>query len=128
MLGGHVTATLGFFEADPESYDGLVIIGGMGSIPHLWGNGDLARLAIAFSAAKKPVAAICLSPVVLARAGILSGKRATVFRSSDAVSEMRKGGAVLTNLPVVVDGKIITADGPSAARAFGSAIAAALGR
>ncbi|HOX36148.1 MAG TPA: DJ-1/PfpI family protein [Methanoregulaceae archaeon] len=128
MLGAKVPATLGFSDADPVAYDGLVIIGGAGSVPHLWGNRDLARLAGAFHSAQKPVAAICLSPVVLARAGILKGKKATVFRSPDAVAEMRKGGAVLTDLPVVVDGTVITADGPAAARAFGTAVAAALAR
>lgn len=128
MLGGKAPATLGFSEADPAEYDGLVIIGGAGSAAHLWGNRDLARLVTAFSAAKKPVAAICLSPVVLARAGILTGKKATVFRSPDAISEMKRGGAVLTNLSVVIDGTVITADGPAAARAFGAAVAAALAR
>lgn len=128
MLGGKVPATLGFSDADPAAYDGLVIIGGAGSVPHLWGNRDLAQLVGAFSSAQKPVAAICLSPVVLARAGILKGRKATVFRSPDAVAEMRRGGAVLTDLPVVVDGTVITADGPAAARAFGTAVAAALAR
>ena len=128
MLGGKAVAALGFSDADPLAYDGLVIIGGAGSVPHLWGNRDLSRLVTEFSAAGKPIAAICLSPVVLARAGILAGKKATVFRSPDAVAELKKGGAVLTNLPVVTDGTIITADGPAAARAFGTAIAAALVR
>ncbi|OPY38669.1 MAG: Intracellular protease 1 [Methanoregula sp. PtaU1.Bin051] len=125
-LGGTAQATLKFSDADPVKYEGLVIVGGPGSPAYLWGNRDLAGLVAGFSAAKKLIAAICLSPVVLARAGILKGKNATVFASPDAVAEMRKGGAVLVNAPVVAEGSIITANGPSAAKAFGEAVAAAL--
>jgi protease I len=128
MLGGKVTATMGFDEADPASYDGIVIIGGAGSPAYLWGSRELADLVQAFHAARKVIAAICLSPVVLARAGILKGRNATLFRSADAISEMIKGGAILANTAVVEDGLVITADGPAAARAFGEAVVAALNR
>ncbi len=127
-LGGKAQATLSFTDADPTGYEGLVIIGGPGSPAHLWGNRDLARLVAGFSAAKKVIAAICLSPVVLARAGILKGRKATVFRSPDTIAEMKKGEAVLVSVPVATDGTVITADGPAAASAFGNTIAAALNR
>jgi protease I len=128
MLGGKTMAALSFDQADAGAYDALVIIGGAGSPGHLWGNPDLARLAPAFAAGTKVVAAICLAPVVLARAGILSGRKATVFRTPESVAEMKKGGCVLSAAPVVVDGRMITADGPAAATAFGQAVLAALAR
>jgi protease I len=127
-LGGTAQAELKFSDADPARYEGLVIIGGPGSPAHLWGNRDLAGLVLTFSAAKKLIAAICLSPAVLARAGILKGRKATVFRSPDAVAELKKGGAVLVSMPVVTDGSLITADGPAAAGSFGEAIASLLNR
>jgi protease I len=127
-LGGTAQAELKFSDADPAGYEGLVIIGGPGSPAHLWGNRDLAGLVLTFSAAKKLIAAICLSPAVLARAGILRGRKATVFRSPDAVAELKKGGAVLVSMPVVTDGSLITADGPAAAGSFGEAIASLLNR
>ena len=126
MLGGKIEAALSFSEVMPDAYDALVIIGGGGSKVHLWGNRDLSALATAFVTGKKPVAAICLSPVVLARAGILNGRKATVFPSPDAITELRKGGAIAVNLPVVTDGNIITANGPEAAAAFGRAVVSAL--
>jgi len=126
MLGGKSEATIGFSDIDPTSYAGLVIVGGGGSMTHLWGNRDLADLAKNFFTAKKIVAAICLSPVVLARAGILKGRRATVFPSPDAVAELKKGEAILSQLPVITDGIVITANGPEASRDFGKAIVAAL--
>ena len=66
----------------------------------------------------KVVAAICLAPVVLARAGILKGKKATYFNSPVSFREMKAGGAVLVDKAVVTDGRIVTANGPAAAAEF----------
>jgi len=128
MLGGKTKAMLSFDQVDPNAYDALVIIGGAGSPTYLWGNRDLARLVTSFAAGTKLVAAICLAPVVLAQAGILAGKNATVFRTPESVAEMKRGGCVPAATPLVVDGRVITADGPAAATAFGKAIVAALTR
>ncbi|HVN65018.1 MAG TPA: DJ-1/PfpI family protein [Methanomicrobiales archaeon] len=126
MLGGRCEAALDLARVDAGGYDGIVVIGGAGSPEFLWGHSRLLALVAEFAASKKLVAAICLSPVVLARAGVLSGKKATVFRTPDSVAEMRKGGADLRGEGVVVDGRFITANGPAAARPFGNAIVSAL--
>lgn len=128
MLGGKAQAGRVLSASDAAAYDGIVIVGGAGSATYLWGDRDLQVLVSAFCSLRKIVAAICLSPVVLARAGILKGRNATVFRSPDAIAEMMKGGAILANMPVVEDGNVITADGPAAASAFGEAIVRALAR
>lgn len=122
MLGATTTATLAFADIDPGRYGGLVIVGGSGSQLFLWNDDVLVQLAITFNKSQKIVAAICLAPVVLARAGILNGKKAACFQSPASTSEMKKGGAVLVNRPVVVDGRIITANGPSAAQEFADSI------
>jgi protease I len=67
------------------------------------------------------VAAICLAPVVLARAGILKGKKATYFNSPVSFREMKAGGAVLVDKAVVADSRIVTANGPAAATEFAGA-------
>jgi protease I len=122
MLGAKTTATLAFGEVDPNHYGVIVIIGGGGSQVHLWNDPVLRTLVQSFHASRKIVAALCLSPVVLARAGILKGIKATFFESPDSVREMKAGGAVLSNKAVVVDGRIITANGPAAAQEFAGAI------
>jgi protease I len=122
MLGTKTTATLSFGEVDPNLYWCLVIIGGSGSQTYLWNDTLLRKLVQSFHASQKIVAAICLAPVVLAHAGILKGIKATFFESPDSVREMKAGGAILGNKPVVVDGRIITANGPSAAPEFAGAI------
>jgi protease I len=62
--------------------------------------------------------------VTLANAGVLSGRRATVF-SSEA-GKLKAKGAEYTGAKVERDGKIITGSGPEAAEEFGRAIVKAL--
>jgi protease I len=72
----------------------------------------------------KIVGAICIAPVTLANAGILSGKRAAVSISER--QQLADKGAECTFKDVQRDGNIITASGPPAAKGFGEAIAEAL--
>lgn len=118
MLGAKATATLSFEEIDPKPYDGLIIVGGNGAPAHLWDDEILPVLVKYFRESGKVVGAICLAPVVLARAGILKGKKATMFDNPQAFREMKGGGAVLVSQPVVADSRIITANGPSASKPF----------
>ncbi|MFA4859522.1 DJ-1/PfpI family protein [Methanoregula sp.] len=126
MMGAKVNATLSFEEIDPKKYDGLIIVGGSGSQAHLWDDDLLSLLAKYFADSRKVVGAICLSPVVLARAGVLKGKKATYFNSPVSFREMKAGGAVLVDQPVVSDNRVITANGPSASKAFAETFVKAL--
>jgi protease I len=118
MLGAKTTATLSLKEVDPASYDGILIVGGGGAQSYLWEDKVLGEMVKNFQASAKVVAAICLAPVVLARAGILKGKKATFFSSPISLKEMKAGGAVLVDKAVVSDSRIITANGPAAAKEF----------
>lgn len=122
MLGARVKVAGTVQQASAEEYDALAIVGGAGSPTHLWDSAPVRALVKAFHQAGKPVAAICLSGAVLARAGVLEGKRATVFPAERAILELKRGGAKYVSEPVVVDGRIITASGPEAAAAFGTAL------
>jgi protease I len=82
MPGAKTTATLTFGEVDHNLYGCLVIIGGAGSQAHLWNDTLLRKLVQSFHASQKIVAALCLAPVVLARAGILNGIKATFLKKS----------------------------------------------
>lgn len=122
MLGGTAEATLTIDCVDPDAYAGIVVVGGIGSPEYLWDNDRLISLVQEFSAQGKVVAAICLSPVVLARAGLLAGRRATVYRSVESVREMEKGGVNLLDIPVAADMQYVTANGPAAAAEFADVI------
>ncbi len=124
MLGAKVTPDIKLEQVKIEDYDGIVFVGGSGSSAYFK---DKRALSIAAEASRKGkrVGAICIAPVVLANAGVLKGKRATVFPGL-YVKEVEKGGATYTGKPVEVDGNVITGNGPDAAREFGRAIAKAL--
>lgn len=127
MRGARVTVSSTLREVRAEDFDMLVFAGGAGAPAHLWESAEAVALARAMFARGRPVAAICLSGPVLARAGVLAGKRATVYPESRAIVEMKRGGATLVDEPVVVEGIIVTARGPEAAPAFGAALVNLLG-
>jgi protease I len=63
---------------------------------------------------------------VLARAKILEGRNATVYHLPEALEELKSNGAIYVKDKVVVEGKVITAEGPGEARGFSNAIVGAL--
>ncbi|MFO0980998.1 MAG: DJ-1/PfpI family protein [Planctomycetota bacterium] len=126
MLGARVKPDKQLQACQPEDYDAVVVVGGMGSPAFLWDNPSLHTLLQRAKQSGKVVAGICLSGAALARAGVLQGVTATVYETKDSIAALAKGGAKRVQQDVVVDGRVITASGPSAARAFGEAIARAL--
>lgn len=121
--GGEARAALGLGAVDPRAYDAVVFVGGPGA-RDLFGDPDARRIAKEASGSGAVVGAICIAPVVLANAGLLRGKRATVFPSETAALE--GAGASVQAAGVVTDGAVVTASGPEHATAFGQAIARAL--
>ena len=126
MLGEKVEVSQSIKESDPTQYDGIVIVGGAGCAEFLWTDIDLRALVQTMYDDAKVVAAICLAPVVLAYAGILEGRQATVFKTRLSEKAFADKGVTFTDIPVVVDGRIITANGPLAASAFADEIIDAL--
>lgn len=106
-------------DAHAADYDAVVFIGGYAVG---FDDPEGIRLAQEAVAKNKVLAAICSAPGLLARAGVLQGKRATSSEST----MLKNAGAINTNRAVERDGLIITANGPAASSQFGEAIAAAL--
>ncbi len=65
-------------------------------------------------------------PVFLARAGILKGRRATVFPNNENIMELKNAEAIYTNEPLVVDGNIITSRDLKSLKDFARAIVEAV--
>lgn len=122
MLWGTITPDIRTPEVKIDDYDAIVISRGPGSRKYLWDNHYLRKLVKEADSRKKVVAAISISPVVLARAGVLKGKESSVFNSPDTVRELEKYGAVFQNRDVVVSGRILTGRDPKSAEAFGKAV------
>jgi protease I len=123
-LGARVNVALKLDQVKVDDYDAVVFVGGSGSAIYF---NDRRALSIASEAFKKgkKVCAICIASVILANAGVLKGKRATVW-NGDYIEKIESKGATYTGKPVEVDGNVITANGPQAAREFGRTIARAL--
>lgn len=110
-------------DVNPYQHDALVFIGGPGSVEYQY-NETVLELARQFIQSRKIVAAICIAPLILAKAGILSGKHATVWvgYENEEYKELESSGAKYTGEPVTVDKHIITANGPESATKFAEAI------
>ncbi|RLG22638.1 hypothetical protein DRN72_01350 [Methanosarcinales archaeon] len=122
MLGAKITPDIMISEIDPNEFDAIVIVGGIGSREYLWNNTELHEIIREFYKQNKTIAAICISPVVLAHAGVLDQMNATVFPDTECIVEIERCGATYVREPVVVSDNIITADGPKSAEAFGREI------
>ena len=118
MMGASVTPDLALSSVHLDNYGLIVMVGGSG-VPDLLS--EKALLELFDDAYRKElfVAAICLGPIVLAKSGILRGKKATVYKTEDSLAVLQAGGCAYVPEDVVCDGRIITADGPESAKAFG---------
>lgn len=118
--GGHATAELTLAQVRCADYAAAVFVGGGGS-KLLFGDADAWRIAREMAQAGKVVAAICLAPVILANAGVLADRQATVAGTEAAT--LAAQGAHYTGPGVTVDGNLVTANGPKSSRLFGRSIA-----
>jgi protease I len=125
--GAIIQPDMAIYETNPDFFDAVVIVGGPGS-PTLSEQPAVVDFVIAMDRKKKVVAAICLGPMTLARAGVLTGKNATIYPEKGAVSLLRQVECIYKKEPVVVDGLIVTADSPVSAGVFGNEIARLLKR
>jgi len=126
--GGETEIDFLVSEINPADFDAVVFIGGPGALKYLDNNVsyEIAQKTIS---AGKILAAICISPVILARAGVLKNKKATVWSSEldkSPVKILKENGAIYEDKPVVLDAKILTANGPSAAQKFGEKLVSLL--
>jgi len=119
--GGEAEIDFLVSEINPSDYDAVIFIGGPGALKYL--DNDVSyKIAQKTITTGKILAAICVSPVILAKAGVLKDKKATVWSSPldrNPVKILKQNGATYENKPVVLDGKILTANGPSAVAEFG---------
>ncbi|MEM6473243.1 MAG: DJ-1/PfpI family protein [Planctomycetota bacterium] len=109
---GHRFAITGDFEAaEANGFDALVIPGGRAP-EYLRLNGKVLELVRQFDDLKKPIAAICHGPQILAAAGVLSGKSCSCYPAVQF--EVTAGGGkyaepAATMDSAHVDGHLVTA-------------------
>lgn len=117
--GGWASAGILIAQAKVKDYSAIVFVGGFGALSL---HSDLAAQSLAKKAfdAGLIVAAICVAPVILAKAGLLKDKSATCFETE--AEKLRALGADYTGESVEVAGRIVTGNGPLAATEFARAV------
>jgi len=104
------------------AFDMIVLPGGQPGSNNLNADPRIHALLNEFAAKDKLIGAICAAPIVLAAAGLLSGRKATCYPTyRDQLHD-----SIFEETPVVCDGTIITSRGPGTATLFGLEIAALL--
>ena len=119
--GGSIKIDKSIKDIHMEDYDILITIGGPGA-PSLGDYEEVLNLIRKAKELGKPLAAICISPYLLAKAGVITGKKATSFPGEPAISEFLKQRVIRIQQPLLTDGDLITADGPRSAKDFGQEI------
>ena len=110
-------------DINVHDYDAVLFVGGPGS-HDFFDYPDAHRIAREAAAEGKILGGICSAAGILAKAGVLKGKKSTIFPGEAEL--LKAEGGIYTGRGVESDGKIFTADGPKSAKAWGQAILKAL--
>ena len=103
-------------DADPASYDALVLPGGTGNADKLRMDEDAVAFTRHFGADGKPIAVICHGAWIMTDAEILQGRTMTSFPSLK--TDLRNAGATWVDEEVVVDGTLVSSRTPKDLPAF----------
>ncbi len=122
--GRSVTVDKVIGNADPASYDALVLPGGQINPDVLRAEPQAVDFVKSFAKTGKPVAAICHGPWLLVEADLLRGKRATSYKSIK--TDMSNAGAKWEDSQTVQDGNLITARKPDDLESFVSTLIEAI--
>jgi protease I len=96
-------------EVNPADYAGLLIPGGF-SPDYMRRSSDIVTFAKTFADAKKPIAAICHGPWLMASVCDLKNRKLTSYYSIK--DDLVHAGAIYVDAPVVVDGNYVTSRTP----------------
>jgi protease I len=103
-------------DADPSSYDGLVLPGGVASPDMLRTDPRAVEFVKAFFTDERPVAAICHGPWTLVEAGVVEGRTITSWPSLQ--TDIRNAGGTWVDETVHVDGALVSSRKPDDLPAF----------
>ena len=126
--GGETQVDILIEEINLSDWDGIIFVGGPGALKYL-DNENSYKIAREAVSQNKILGAICISPVILAKAGVLNKKQATVWSSpmdKEAIKILEENDAIYQDKSVVIDKNIITANGPAAAEKFAHILVQAL--
>jgi protease I len=104
-LGYTWPADLAFADVDPDDYVALVIPGGRAP-EYIRNDADVQRIVRHFFELDKPVADLCHGPLVLAAAGVLTGRTTAAYPALEP--DVVAAGATFRDSEAVVDGVVVS--------------------
>lgn len=125
VSGSHgidISADASLDEIHPNSFEMLVLPGGLRGVQNYYASDKLKQLVIDFYNDGKYIAAICAAPSFLASLGIFKNRHAVCYPGM----EDKMGTAEISNTPVCIDGKLITGKAAGCSFDFGLALVAEL--
>lgn len=112
-----IKADASLAKIDTKNLDAIAMAGGFEGMMNLKNNPTIIKIIQDLHADKKIVAAICASPIVLAKAGVINGEFACYPGCESGIDGVRVSKAV------VVNENVITSAGPATAILFGLELA-----
>ena len=123
--GESVSVDLTVKEVAVGDYDALLLPGGQMNPDILRMDDKVIDLIREFDTARKPIAAICHAPWLLAEANLVNGRTVTSWPSIR--TDLTNAGAKVVDQEVACDGNLITSRNPDDIPAFSKALIEALG-
>src|SRR5262249_9222786 len=118
-FGFAVVADAALADVDPDSFDALAVPGGVESAGFY---GDAYSDAVLnvlrrLDSRTRPIAAVCVAALPLAKAGVLAGRRATTYHllGGKRREQLAAMGAEVVDAPLVRDRNVLTSTGPATA-------------
>jgi 4-methyl-5(b-hydroxyethyl)-thiazole monophosphate biosynthesis len=99
-------------DVNPKDFDAVVLPGGSPGYINLGRSQKILDMLVDFNDREKLIAAICASPCILSKLGILDNRKATIYPGMEREIPKPRSGKV------VVDGHVITSEGPGTAIEF----------
>lgn len=113
-------------EAIAQTFDALLIPGGLASPDTMRASESHLAFVRSFAARNKPIGAICHGPWVLADADVVRGRTLTSWPAIRR--DLERAGAKWVDREVVIDGKLVTSRKPDDLPAFNRAFLEVLER
>ena len=114
--GDEIPVDLTIDRASTDTFDALLLPGGVMNPDHLRMNKQAVQFVKSFFDAGKPVAAICHGPWLLVEADVVRGRSVTSWPSLQ--TDLRNAGADWTDKEVVTDEGLVTSRKPDDIPAF----------
>ncbi|KAA0562302.1 DJ-1/PfpI family protein [Bacillus sp. CH30_1T] len=123
---GKTSAEVIFSEVTTTDYAAIAVIGGSGTIDHLWGNRELLSYLKQAHEQNVLVTGICAGAVTVVKTGLLTGRKATCYPLDVQKNELKAHNVEYVEQHVVSHDDIITGDGPDGAKEFGKSLVVAI--